>query len=780
MISLFPFQTVAAHQIADRFASYWRDPPWRGTTKHPRKVPFYQALEAIPGSGKTAILADTVERCRAVLPLDPFVVWLSKGRVVVSQTYANLQEGGKYHHLIDSFEVHYLSEYIPEYALDINASHLFFATVGTFNQKDKERGDRLIFKSDIDTMESSIWEALKRREDAQGRRRPLMIVYDEAQNLTDQQANLLMELEPDAVLLASATLRAALGIVVADLKSAGWTDETLVTRVDPKAVAQSGLIKNELHIGGYQAPMEPTIDDMLVSFKEATDACIAEGLSFQPKAIYVCKTNIVEGNSFQRDDPKQPFAQRQAPPIAIWRYLVEQKGIAPETIAVYCNLDFDKQYSPPESFVVFKGGDDDYETFTSGDFRHVIFNLSLQEGWDDPTCYFAYIDKSMGSTVQVEQLVGRVLRQPAARIYDADVLNTAHFYVRVDARNIFSDVVKAVRGKIQSDAPTIKVTAYGAGSGVCPVAFPTKEDRLVPKVRVDSSEVLNPVADLVAALPDFRLDAGANVRGEGSRAVIQQRLGDAAEPELTWVAIDHNNTVTARWVFQRAVQRLYPKALDLAASDDPKFDAKVEVGSIAFRALETLAENVVAAYFQYARLAQRPHNPYRIKEIVVDASKVVRFKNAIHTGYAGLNPLERGFADEVDKTGYTWCRNPSRTGFGIPLLSIGRTSEFFPDFLIWKDNDVFAIDTTGEHLLREKTWRKLLAVEPAPKTKSRLHVRLVSPGRWNDDVEQTSKSGYTVWRLRNDQKIGMDYVEDIAGAVKACVSTKGARKRGAV
>ena len=48
----------------------------------------------------------------------------------------------------------------------------------------------------------------------------------------------------------------------------------------------------------------------------------------------------------------------------------------------------------------------------AGDFRHVIFNLSLQEGWDDPLAYFAYIDKSMESNIQVEQIIGRLLRQP--------------------------------------------------------------------------------------------------------------------------------------------------------------------------------------------------------------------------------------------------------------------------------------------------------------------------------------------------------------------------------
>jgi len=777
VIQLFGFQSQASAQIAQRFADYWHDPPWRGTRNNPRKVPFYQAVEAITGAGKTAILADAVERMRTILPIEPFVMWLSKGRVVVAQTYANLQDGGKYHHLIDSFTVHLLSEYRPEYAADIKSAHLFFATVGTFNQKDKERGDRLIFKSEIDTADLSIWAGIKKREDIEGRRRPLIIVYDEAQNLSDQQTELLLELDPDAFLVASATMRipVALAKVISDLKDSDWTDETIVTTIPADDVAVSGLIKEELSIGGYQTPMERAINDLLADLSQADQACAAERVAFRPKAIYVAKTNIVAGNSFQRDDPKKPFDKRQAPPIVIWRYLVQQ-GIPAESIAVYCTLDFDKNFPHPKEFVLFRGGDADYEEFSTGDYRHIIFNLSLQEGWDDPACYFAYVDKSMGSAVQVEQLVGRVLRQPGATHYEREILNTAHFYVRVDAKNVFAEVVQAVRGRIQRDAPAMRITAYGAGSGSRPQVLPVKQHRAIAKVYANSEDVLPRVNALIDDLTDYRGASPSNVRGEGARAVILQRVGDKSESELKWTPIDHSNPVTARWVFQRAVQRLYPKALDLARSDDPKFDAMVEVGSKAYRALERLAEDVVEAYFRDVRLAQRPHNPYVVAEIKADENKIVPFRHALHKGYAGLNPLELQFAEELDNTKLAWCRNPSRIGFGIPLLSVGRTSEFYPDFLVWKDDDVYALDTTGEQLLMEKTWRKLLAIDPSKDVVGKLFVRLISEGKWNDQVEKTAKDGYTIWRLREDRKIGMEYVSDVRDAVHASLSLKSTAK----
>jgi len=57
-MELLPFQAKASTQIADRFSQYMADPL---TVRRAQLVPFYQNLSAITGSGKTLILADTIE-----------------------------------------------------------------------------------------------------------------------------------------------------------------------------------------------------------------------------------------------------------------------------------------------------------------------------------------------------------------------------------------------------------------------------------------------------------------------------------------------------------------------------------------------------------------------------------------------------------------------------------------------------------------------------------------------------------------------------------------------
>lgn len=344
MIELYEFQQKAAATISERFTRYVADPVIAGTQQHQRTVPFFQALASITASGKTVILADVVSSVTAALPVAPVVLWLSKGRVVVEQTLANLLPGGKYHHLLGSAEVRPLPEYDPEEVADLRKPVVYFATVGTFNQKDKENGSLVIYRCDIDTADQSTWDAIKQRLTRDNVRRPLIVVYDEAHNLSDQQTDLLLELEPTAFLLASATMRLLerLAKEVELLKSNGWDDESLITAVDAKAVADSGLVKSTVVLAGYQSPMEETVATLIADFEQAEEDGKSYGLVGKPKAIYVCNTNIVAGNANEREDPKRPFASRQAPSILIWRQLVDVQTNRPS-----CPVGTDRPILPP-------------------------------------------------------------------------------------------------------------------------------------------------------------------------------------------------------------------------------------------------------------------------------------------------------------------------------------------------------------------------------------------------------------------------------------------------
>ena len=742
----------------------------RGTVKNLRAVPFYQGLASITASGKTVVLADAISTMAAVLPLPPIVLWLSKGKVVVDQSFANLAPGGKYHHLLGGCQVSYLAQYKPEDIREASATSIYFATVGTFNERDRADGTRLIFKSEIDTADESIWEMLKLRLAAEGSRRPLIIVYDEGHNLTDLQMELLLELEPDALVAASATLRLSTQLAdeIRALKDAGWADEELVTSVNPKAVADSGLVKSQIHIGGYQAPMEQTIDALIADMRKTEDAARVEGIGL-PKAIYVCKTNMVEGNTLQKDNPKQPFNQRRSPPILIWCYLTEVCGIDPSEIAVYCSLKFAKDFPPPADFRLFTGKDKDYDDFVAGGFRHVIFNLSLQEGWDDPLAYFAYIDKSMESRIQVEQIIGRLLRQPDAEHYSDERLNTAHFYIRVDKRGVFNQILEGIDRKLSVDAPGIKLVATKPGKPK-PDLIEAKEAREIFETAYVTDDAVGPIEQLIDGLTDYRGDSGVNVESKGGRVMIQRSVGGDSGASFDWEEFEHTNRVSARWLFQREIMRRFQGALGVAPTSSPKFDALIGFGSRAHIQIQHVAKEIVNAYIDNVYLKQKSLDCYVVGPTYVRQDQLEPFRHALHEGYSDLNELEKKFAHAIDKLGIPWFRNPPKSGYNIPLISVGPTRNFYPDFMVWKGKDVFAIDTTGGHLLKDKTNRKLLTVLPPKAAVGALHVRFVSEGTWSPDVEQEDSAGFTVWSRKPDNNLRATHVDSIGAAVERAIT----------
>jgi type III restriction enzyme len=159
-------------------------------------------------------------------------------------------------------------------------------------------------------------------------------------------------------------------------------------------------------------------------------------------------------------------------------------------------------------------------------------------------------------------------------------------------------------------------------------------------------------------------------------------------------------------------------------------------------------------------------DPYEIGSVLGRDDDLVKFKNSVHDGYSDLNKsLELPFARALDAHGQTWCRNPSRSGYGIPLITLGATRTFFPDFLVWTGEDVFALDTTAPHLLQEKTGRKLLSIVPPKGASGRLWVRFISAGRWTTNVEQQDKTGFTVWGLGQGGALRATYVSDMADSI---------------
>ena len=773
--------------MADRYSFFANHKfrPKKGET--PR--PYFQALSAITGAGKTPILADAVSQLRAHFGCEPIVFWMSKAKSVVAQTYANFSPGGKYSGLIDGFRVVNASELNPNLISDSTTPLLVLATTGLFNNKDQAAGQLNIYKKDADLFgNQSPWERLIERTDGK-QRRPLVIVYDEAHNLSEQQSEILSELEADAFLLASATLtlpenfnRSVLQHIRLWVEDAGdkamfdklgAVDERgdvsakmfITTAIDSKAVVDAQLVKKGIQFDGTTSTMETCLDDLIVRMGLLQDEIDARRLDFKPKAIYVCKTNITDDGG--RDDHTKPFDQRSAPPIRIWRHLVEEKKIDPKTIAIYANLSF-VEGNKPDEVNLFSKGENDFDNFSAGDFQHIIFNLALQEGWDDPACYLAYIDKSMGSSIQVEQVIGRVLRQPKATHYDNALLNSAHFFLRVDSKPVFEDSIRKVKAKLQSEGSPIEITSNYGGSGVGAEDIQPKEgiDVKLCHVHADAEAAHEAIAEIISQFPTF-VEGSENAVGQAHTATEVVDLTDLEvdSGKTAWVEAGHTNPVRLRWFIESAL-RVRSKGAKAATDFQlKKFDVRVQINSIAHKQAVKVASEIVSAYYELTELVYESMRPFEFGAMRVPKNAVA-FDNGLYERYAGFNKFELPFAQALDTVGLPWHRNSSNGGFYIPLLSEGDTAAFFPDFIMWKGDKIFCLDTKGGHLLSDAVARKLFDIQEDGKT--RIQVRFITEGKQTALRAKPLPGGYTVWKMKSGSPTAIHF-DDLDKAIKECL-----------
>ncbi|RAF60525.1 hypothetical protein DN546_35505, partial [Burkholderia multivorans] len=120
------------------------------------------------------------------------------------------------------------------------------------------------------------------------------------------------------------------------------------------------------------------------------------------------------------------------------------------------------------------------------------------------------------------------------------------------------------------------------------------------------------------------------------------------------------------------------------------------------------------------------------------------FQNALHEGYDDLRPFELRFARALDETGLPWARNRSQTGYKIPLVSLGQTVWFFPDFLVWSGDKVLCVDTKGNHLVEGDARRKLLSIQPHKDVSTTVEVKFVTEGTFKADGTPDGKEGFSV------------------------------------
>ena len=332
---------------------------------------------------------------------------------------------------------------------------------------------------------------------------------------------------------------------------------------------------------------------------------------------------------------------------------------------------------------------------------------------------------------------------------------------------MFTESIEAVRAKLQESGAAIEIVhTYGGGDGGSEDLEPKEEvSAVLHHVHADADDAVEAIAKLVAQFPTFK-EGEVDTQGDAHRKTETVDIADPGkESGPDWTTSGHANRVRLRWLVGNAIRARSRAALAVVDLRATKFDVRVEAGSNAASATDSLARAIVATYYQLTSLVYESEREFSFSTMRVP-KKAQAFENGLYGRYAGLNKFEAPFAAALDKVGVTWHRNPSNGGFRIPLLSEGDSASFSPDFLVWKGKLVFCLDTKGAHLLTDAVARKLFDIQDDGTTK--LLTRFISEGKQTVIGGKAAKDGYTVWKMKGGSPTPI-HVSNLDQAVKECL-----------
>jgi hypothetical protein len=755
MQELKPFQVQAAGALAAMIQEY---PGPRFSARYDpdtgEVLPFLCRLRAITGAGKTPILAATANHLE-----DGIILWTTNRGAVISQTLANLRPDGKYGDLLPpDAEVFDLAEMAPndwEAAMEATRGlTIALATVASFNQE----GD--VLKIHQPYGDSTRWKMLG-GQSASGRKRPLYVFYDEGHGATERQFQKLRELKPTAFVLASASplpedLSDLLSGRTQEEREQSLRDRTVL--VSTKEVVEVGLLKNRLYFVDCNTTQTEAVSEAQAKWNEI--AAKLEPYDATPIACFIVN-ETVRG-------------------VDVWEHLTQKLGVPATQIAVHLNgareVSLDRHGADVGLIDTYTGkssADRSPQALRAAGYTHIIWNMTLREGWDEPLAYVAYIDDRGRSQVDMVQKIGRFVRQPNAEPFDDPDLNSAYFYF-----NVTDDDFTSLIRQTQEEMETEGYEVIGLGTTSSPPTsreVTPKQELTAPTIAItfgNSIEALDSILlDNVPMFHESALTAPGIVR---TRVYDMKTQGEDASGRTEQVRA--SNDVTTVWQFLSSkLSEIDSRIVDRTGSrfsadikDDAKMKQKVGVGSEAMQAVQRAVDpirNALNDKIELVDLGRR--GVYKVppfKLIAPDISgvsdaqrekyRVRRYNNAAHSEYNGLNPFEVRVAEAIDNLGVPWCRNPvGKAGYRIPIPELGSdTIWFYPDFLIWTKTGVIAVDPKGNHLREAAVTQKLLDLSNVQGMRNEVKVALVLEGSYVMEggtfVKTAGRGGYTLIRRR--------------------------------
>jgi type III restriction enzyme len=772
---LLPFQKYSSSELAIMIQEY---PNGRFKARYDsetgKQLPFLCRLRAITGAGKTPILCYT-----ASLLGNGIILWTTNRGAVVSQTFENLQPGGKYSPLLPTeTSVYSLAEMSSgDWDAILNARGgltILLTTVAAFNQQ----GETL--KIHRKNGNFTRWQMLG-NTDTDGRKRPLYVFYDEGHGATTQQFEKLRELNPKAFVLASASplpddLTDLLSGKTVEEKEKSLKERTVI--VPTKDVVEAGLLKKRLYLIDCDTTQADAVKESHNKWTE-----LSSKLSKYNQYPIVCF--IV--NETTRG-------------IDIWEHLINL-GVSKSHIAVHLNGAADTirdRYGSLMGMIDTYSGkaleDRSPQRLKTRGYTHIIWNMTLREGWDEPFAYVAYIDDRGRSITDIVQKIGRFVRQPNAISFDDPDLNAAYFYFKVEDED-FASLVRETQREMEAEGYEVvtprntKIPSSRIVEVLRPQTIPSISPWFGPDVKERDQIILNNIT----LYADKALQSVGSIRTR----VIDMLQIEEDETQRLEEKRESNDVITPWEYLMARLAKIDSRLLDergtifsVDLQNDEIVTQRMQYNSSAMRAIDQAIPRIREQLNEKLELVNEGAyglftiKPFKlispdimgVPENTYERYKVRPYNHAVHPAYNGMNPFEVAVASALDSLGKVWCRNPVEGGYKIPIPYLGAESIwFYPDFLLWTDKEIWAIDPKGNHLYTAAVQSKLLDLTMKDRTKKSgktppIRVALLLKGKYTRDQElrwiREDTQGHTLIR-----KVGVEIKVKTSDSLNALVKS---------
>ncbi len=373
----------------------------------------------------------------------------------------------------------------------------------------------------------------------------------------------------------------------------------------------------------------------------------------------------------------------------------------------------------------------------TSEVRWIITKAALMEGWDCPFAYLLVLLDNTRSQTALTQLVGRVLRQPQARLTGVEALDRSYVY----CWNL--DVLRAVdqvRQGLQDEGLTGLMDQVESMEAVDPsrrqISIPRREpfrglDIKIPKVlhrsrqgwrkldhlqdilaEVNWDEVRLPPIQQYTHEPPYMHRAEVDVDRESPWYSAKEDLEIDKTPRVSWFTRRLSDVVPNPWRAAQFVLALFEKLKETGRSEADIFDNRAGYAEQLKTHLSGERDRLSKAIFvKKLESGLIRFDLYTEPSYALPPAIPLTIEDKDHTLERGGAPvqlslfdkvfekqfdtdLERDFAFHLEKQPLKWWYRVQREYYVLGW----RREKIYPDFVAFGDSSVNIFETKGEHL----------------------------------------------------------------------------------